>query len=162
MSQTFNSNYEYLSHVRVKRTPTATLFEVVCGLLVVLMWLLSFALGGGSTGEMVTNGIINAMLSAIIGFLLWSTYHPSLFNIPVAITNGRQVATAVRLIHVLTLESSLYFALLPVLVASTWGAVAILIETTVLVAAVAATCVRYCRKIQREQLPVHPRKAGKR
>lgn len=161
MSQTYHNNYEFLAHVRVKRTRTATFFEAVCGLLVIAMWVLSFLLGSGSVGEMVTNTIVNALLTGLIVALLWVAYRPSLFNIPVPITNGRQVATAVRLVHVVTLETSVYFALLPVLVACAWGAVAILAETVVLIVMLAATIVYYCRKISREQLAVRTRKTNK-
>lgn len=153
-------NYEFLSHVVVHRSHEATCFEVVCGLLTAVMWVLSLVLGSGSVAEMAVNIIVNVLLTFIVVGLLWSAYHPSLFNLPVRISNGAQVATAIRLLHVLTLQFCVYFAVMPLLVNSGVGDVGVLLETVILLSVIIWTIIYYCAKIKKQDRLQRKRKTA--
>lgn len=152
------NNYDFLSHVVIHRTRVSTAFEVVCGLLVVVMWVLSLWLNVGSASDLIVGLVTSAVLTAIIVFLLWSCYHPSLFNIPVPVTNGRQVATSVRMIHVLTVEICIYFAAMPVMVHGVGGELTVLATSIAFVLVLIITIVCYCWKINRQRMRTKQRR----
>lgn len=104
----FNGNDDR-PEVHIFRTKEGTVFEVVCGVLLLVMWVLtlwSWQHGRGTPGAQLTTDIIGTLTTV---FCLACAYRPNMINIPTRITNERQTWTLVRLDRIICVEICLLF-----------------------------------------------------
>ena len=149
--------------MKVNRTKEGTMFEIVCGVLILVMWIVAFVLYKNSpdivpthfnaTGNVdATGDKITIIVMAIVGtfvtmFALLAAYKPDkAINIPFTVSNTAQYTKMIRMVRVIAVEIAILFIVVILMIGEKFNHVWLLYS---IVGIVLLTTIVYCVKIYR-------------
>lgn len=149
--------------MKVNRTKEGTMFEIVCGVLILVMWIVAFVLYKNSpdivpthfnaagnvdaTGDKITIIVMAIVGTFVTMFALLAAYKPDkAINIPFTVSNTAQYTKMIRMVRVIAVEMAALFIVVILMVGEKIvGAWPIAVATGALL----LTTVVYCVKIYR-------------
>ena len=149
--------------MKVNRTKEGTIFELICGLLILVMWIVAFALFKNSPDTVPTHfdiaGNVDAtgdkivlLVMAVVGTIATATvllaaYKPDkAINIPFTVSSPAQYTKVVRMARLLAVEMALLFIVVILMIGGKVTGVAAIASV---VAVMILTTIVYCVKIYR-------------
>ena len=149
--------------MKVNRTKEGTMFEIVCGVLILVMWIVAFVLFKKSpdtvpthfniAGEVdATGDKITIIVMAIVGTIvtimaLLAAYKPDkAINIPFSVSSPTQYVKMMRMVRVIAVEVAILFIIVILMIGEKFNHVWLLYS---IVGIVLLTTIVYCVNIYR-------------